>query len=376
MVENESRLLEEAGHKVFLYTRHNSELDSMSVYKKLMLPLSFIYSGRTKADITDLIKEKSIDVVMVHNTLMFISPSVYYAALKCGVPVIQVVHNFRLLCPGAALYRNGHICEECIENGLHRALRYSCYRDSRIFTLACVLSMICHRRLRIYEKLYYICLTEFGRSKLLSYPGIKKERVFVKPNFTGPPKEIIPYEQRENCAVYAGRLDELKGIREIFYAFRDMGEKAPLLYVCGSGPLEEWCGEFIRENSLSGIRLLGRIEHEEVIRLMGRARVVLCPSKWYEGLPMNIIEAFSVGTPVIGSSIGNVAAVITSEGLGRRIDISRGSQAVKAAVLSFFYGPGSYEYDEQAFKEARERYGRNNNRVMLEKILEAVVDNG
>ena len=139
VVQNEMKMLEDAGHYVMLYARHNSELEQMSKIGKLCLPLTTIFSVRTYRDIKKIIRENKIDVVHVHNTLNLISPAVYYAALRCKVPVIQTIHNFRLLCPAATCYRDGKICEDCIEKNLGCAVKHSCYRNSKIETLACVM---------------------------------------------------------------------------------------------------------------------------------------------------------------------------------------------------------------------------------------------
>ena len=118
VVENEKTLLETHGHNVVLYTRSNSELSKMRKVSKLLLPITTIFNPRTYKDIKRFIVENKIDVIHVHNTLNLISPSVYYAARAMKVPVVQTVHNFRLVCPGATLYRDGHICEDCLLYGL------------------------------------------------------------------------------------------------------------------------------------------------------------------------------------------------------------------------------------------------------------------
>ncbi len=115
VVNNEKHLLEANGHNVVLYTRNNSEIKNISKLKKILLPFSALFSMRTYFEVRQIIKENNIDVVHVHNTLTLVSPSVYYSALSCKVPVVQTIHNFRLMCPGATLYRNGHICEDCVK---------------------------------------------------------------------------------------------------------------------------------------------------------------------------------------------------------------------------------------------------------------------
>ena len=177
VVANEKKMLEEHGHKVILYSRNNVELKHMSKPQKLFLPIMTIFNPRTYKEIKSLIKSENIEIVHVHNTLNLISPAVYYAARAMKVPVVQTVHNFRLLCPGATFYRDGNICEDCVEHGLRCAVKHSCYRGSRIQTLACVISTWFHRMTGIYGKINYICLTEFNKEKLLQLKQIEADRV-------------------------------------------------------------------------------------------------------------------------------------------------------------------------------------------------------
>ena len=188
VVANEKQLLEQNGHEVILYTRNNNEIKSMGLIGKLLLPFRSIYNPRSARDVRKIIREEKIDIVHVHNTLNLISPSVYYAAVKCGVPVIQTIHNFRFVCPSALLYRDGHICGDCIEKGLGCAVRHGCYRNSRAQTLILVISALIHRATGILGKISCICLTDFNREMLLNINRkrqiIDPSRVFVKPNFT------------------------------------------------------------------------------------------------------------------------------------------------------------------------------------------------
>ena len=158
VVANEKKMLEDLGHKVIFYSRNNSEIKEMSKIQKLKLPFTTIFNPKTYKDIKKLIKEENIDIVHVHNTLNLISPSVYYAALNCKVPVVQTIHNFRLLCPGATFYRDGHIWEDCGKYGLKCAVKHGCYRESKAQTLICVISTVVHRFTGIYGKINYtIC---------------------------------------------------------------------------------------------------------------------------------------------------------------------------------------------------------------------------
>lgn len=369
VVANEKKMLEEHGHKVVLYSRNNSELKEMSKLKKLILPLIIVFNPKTYREIKRLIKEEQIEIVHVHNTLNLISPSVYYAARAMNVPVVQTIHNFRLLCPGATFYRDGHICEDCVTKGLMCAVKHSCYRGSKLQTLACVLTIKIHRLTGIYGKISYICLTEFNREKLLQLKQIKADRVFVKPNFVETTaEEIIPYEDRKNQFIFAGRLDKLKGIDLLFEAWKQMGGTAPRLVVCGTGPMEGWCKDFVRDNPDCNIEMRGFVPNEEAKKLIANSKVLVLPTQWYEGFPMTIVEAYSVGTPVIGSDIGNVGNLVKEEITGSKLR----SKTVEGLIQAVKRIQEYKKIYSTTFRQYENFYTENINYKNLLKIYTAI----
>lgn len=363
VVANEKRMLEEHGHKVILYTRDNSELKEMGLFRKLLLPITTIFNPKTYFDVKQIIKKEKIDIVHVHNTLNLISPAVYYAAKAMKVPVVQTIHNFRMLCPGATFYRDGHICEDCVSKGLKCAVKYKCYRGSRLQTLICVISTKFHRMTGIYGKINYICLTEFNKKKLLELKQIREDRVFVKPNFVESVGEFVPEEERENQFIFAGRLDKLKGIDILLKAWKEMGENAPKLIVCGTGPMEEWCKEYVQKNKLN-VEIRGFVPNEEIRKLIGRSKAMILPTQWYEGFPMSIVEAFSVGTPVICSDLGNAGSAVEENITGYKFNqISK--KEIMRTIKKMFYSPLSNEKIVEVFNE---KYSMKSNYKILMRI--------
>ena len=354
VVVNEKKLLEDNGHEVVLYTRNNSELKEMGKLKKLLLPITTVFNLRTYREVRKLIKEQHIDIVHVHNTLNLVSPAVYYAALSMKTPVVQTVHNFRLLCPGATFYRDGHICEDCVEHGLKCAVKHSCYRGSKLQTLACVISTKIHRMTGVYGKINYICLTEFNKERLLTLKQIKPERVFIKPNFTynSDPKIIagakVSDADRKNQFVYVGRLDQLKGIEILFNAWKllERNKIDYQLIVCGTGPMEDWCREFIEDNDLKTIEMMGLVPNEKARDIIAASMALILPTQWYEGFPMTLAEAYSVGTPMIVSDLGNA-----------------GSQ-VEDGVTGFKF----QHYSPEALAEAVEKMNTSDMNMMEENV--------
>ena len=366
VAENERQLLEAQGHRVVRYFRDNKEMKDFSLLQKLLLPVTTVFNPRTYREVRRLIRTEHIDIVHVHNTLNLISPSVYYAALAEGVPVVQTVHNFRLLCPGATFYRDGHICEDCLHGGLGCAVKHSCYRGSRLQTLVCVISTKIHRMTGIYGKLNYICLTEFNREKLLNLKQVRPERVYVKPNFVeNDPEPILPEERRRNQMVFAGRLEKLKGVDVLLKSWKLLGENAPQLILCGTGPLEDWCRDYTREHAVQNVQMRGFTPNAEVRRLMAQSRALILPTRCYEGFPVSIVEAFSVGTPVLCSDLGNAGSIVTEgvtgrkfqpdspEDLARAVGTSGGMcESTYAQYLSGYTAERNYETLEAIYRQA------------------------
>ena len=305
VVRNEKEMLESHGHSVFYYYRDNTEMDKMSLLRKFVLPFTAIFNPGTYFEVRKLIKSHKIEVVHVHNTLNLISPAVYYAALSMNIPVVQTVHNFRLLCPGAVFYREGHICEDCVENGLHCAVRHSCYRGSRVQTLVCVISMIVHRMTGIYGKLNYICLTEFNKEKILKLNQVKEERVFVKPNFT---YDLDFDGKREEYYLYIGRIEEIKGISVLMEAFCRMPDKRLLL--AGTSTEFDFYRAKAAEREIINLEFLGFKNKDELAKLLKSAKAVIVASQCYETFGMIVIEAFASHTPVIAGDVGNIGSLV------------------------------------------------------------------
>ena len=263
VVANEKKMLEDHGHKVILYTRNNSELKEMSKFQKLKLPFTTIFNPRTYKDIKRIIRKENIDVVHVHNTLNLVSPAVYYAALSCKLPVVQTVHNFRLLCPGATFYRDGHICEDCVHHGLKCAIKHNCYRGSKAQTLVCVVNTWIHRMTGVYGKINYICLTEFNKQKLLE---LKQNVLEAERNVDRTKKE-----SRFNASVNASI-----GFNQVAENFGDVYHKPmqqDLVAVSVSIPLLDWGvrkGKYnMARNNLNVVKISARQDEisieEEVI---------------------------------------------------------------------------------------------------------------
>jgi glycosyltransferase len=364
--KNEVEMLRENGHEVIEYTRSNDELKK-SKWKMLLLPFTTIWSFKTYREVKKIIKEQSIDIVHCHNTFPLISPSVYYAARNRRIPVVQTIHNFRFLCPGAMFYRNGKICEECREKqSLKPALKNKCYRNSKIQTLVVIAMLKIHKRLETYKKINYIFLTEFNKMKFDHLINVNGNNVFVKPNFV---KEI-QVKGRKSCKtktfVFAGRLEENKGIKYLLSQWKNMAEDYQL-HIYGTGPLEK----YVKENSCDkkNIKFYGFQSQQVIFNDLKSAMGMIFPSLWYEGFPMIIAESMAIGCPVISTNIGNENDIIISSNGGVTFNIDE-NESFELAVEKCICDNDELSLNAQKFYE--KVLTRDKNYECLNKIYENV----
>ena len=215
----------------------------------------------------------------------------------------------------------------------------------------------------IYGKISYICLTDFNRNKLLELKQVKSDKVFVKPNFVESIGKYIPEDQRKNQFVFVGRLDKLKGIDTLFNAWEKSGERAPKLIVCGTGPMEEWCKKFLTNHKVN-IEMKGFVSNIEARKLIAISRALILPTRWYEGFPMSIVEAFSVGTPVLCSALGNAGAVVENGITGYKFNAESVDELIQSANMC-------YGLCEKTYGIYQKRYTKEENYNKLMEIYNA-----
>ena len=186
--------------------------------RQLALAKQTIWASDTRREFRELLQRERPDIVHVHNTFVMISPSIYWACRDARVPVVQTLQNYRLMCPGALFLRDEKVCEECMEHGVWRGVRYGCYRGSRPATAVVAAMLTTHRILGTWSRLieYYLAPTEFGRRKYIE-GGLPADKMLVKPNCVQPD----PGEGKgdRSYALFVGRLSAEKGLRTLLAAW-------------------------------------------------------------------------------------------------------------------------------------------------------------
>lgn len=311
----EADLLEDHGHEVFRYELHN---DSIKSTGRLKLARNTMWNSGSAESVQLLVRYNKIEVAHFHNIFPVMSPSVYRAARDEGAAVVQTLHNFRLVCPGNTMFRNNHLCSDCVGKAVAwPSILHACYRGDRQATAVSAAMLAYHRAKGTWSRTVdvYVALSEFNRA-LFRKAGFADSSIFVKPNFLK--SDPGPGSDSRAGALFVGRLIPEKGVLTLLTAWERIGLKLPLT-ILGDGPLRDKVAS-AAEASNGAIEWLGWRSRDEVDAALGAASVLISPSIWVEAGPLAVIESFARGTPVIASRLGSLAEFVKPDVSGYLFD--------------------------------------------------------
>ena len=358
---SEGNLLRARGHDVGEFVVHNDQVEGMG---RLKLLGATVWNRTLSRELRDRVRREKVEVAHFHNAFPLVSPAAYRAAKAGGAAVVQTLHNYRLLCPGATFFRDGRVCEDCLgkavpwPGAVHR-----CYRGNVGASVATVGMLTAHRAAGTYARQVdrYVALSEFARGKFIA-GGLPAGRVVVKPNFLDADPGI---GAGGSYALFVGRLTEEKGVRLLLEAWR---ENPPLpLKIVGDGPLR---GE-VEAAVAPSIQYVGRQPSAEVLRLMGAAACVVFPSLWYEGMPRTIIESFAVGTPVVACDLGTMRSMVIDGVNGAKVPAGDAA-ALRGAVGRLAASQGKESLRASTRADFESKYTASNNYELLMRIYAEV----
>ena len=357
-VRQQQALLEARGHPVFLYTRDNAETDTYNLLQKVTFFVTSFFSWRTYRDVRAIVRRFKPDVAHVHNVFPLITPAVYWALKREGVPVIQTVHNFRFMCVNGLFFRDGHPCELCKTGRVWNGVRYRCYRDSRLLSALYAGIIAVHRLARTWRQIdRFIALNAFTARKLVEGRIAAPDRIRVLGNFApDAPRPAGNSQPRAPYVVYLGRLSAEKGVDVLI----DAAAQVPALgiQIAGDGPLENVLQA--RAAGLSNVEFLGRVEGERKFQILRDARALVFPSVCYENFSLVLLEALSVSTPILASRLGGLPYILHD------------------GADSLFFAPGDSHALAERLRQALEQpelmqqLGRHGLEVTLPEYTEAV----
>jgi glycosyltransferase involved in cell wall biosynthesis len=121
----------------------------------------------------------------------------------------------------------------------------------------------------------------------------------------------------DTIILYMGRVEEDKGVLDLFHAFRQLNPRPDLqLRFVGNGSANNKLRQLVRQHRLQDrVEVLGPVEFESVFAHLKQATVVVTPSqsRFPEGFCKSAMEAFYVGTPVIAPNYGPFPYMVKHE---------------------------------------------------------------
>jgi glycosyltransferase involved in cell wall biosynthesis len=347
------RILEERGHEVVpfamrheenepsehedLFVSHESFEGARGLGRALSAAGRVIYSVESRRKIEELVDRTKPDVAHLHNIAHQLSPSILYGLRAKGVPVVQTLHDYKLVCPNYQMFVHGEVCERCATWRYYNAVIHCCMRGSVARSLTVCAEAYVHRLLGTYARnvALFIAPSESLRKRVIAH-GVDPAKVVHLPYGIALDAYTPRYES-DGYAVYVGRLSTGKGLRTLLRA----AARAPgvRLRVVGSGPLSAELAETAQQGGLSNVSFEGYRTGPELAALFSGSRFVVVPSECYENSPLTVYEALAYGKAVIGSAIGGIPELVAEGVNGLLFDA--GDDAALAEAMTALWSDAS-----------------------------------
>lgn len=334
---SESEILRRFGETVIEYTRDSHEIHSLP---KSSVFINAFFNHQTIREVSNIVRLEHPDAALVQNVFPLISPSLYSVLFRLRVPIVQLIYNYRFMCPNAHFFKNGSVCTHCLTGNMTYSLVHGCFRKSRLQTAwyASILSI--HRKLFLRTIAAYVVPDGF-MIKALSRGGFPAAKMFINSApfdvTPAPPSDLF-----EDYVLFVGRLEPQKGAATLLRAM-SLVQSPVKAVIVGEGTQQEELSALAA--GLDGrVTFTGPLYGEKMEALMRRALAVIIPSEWYDNAPLTLYHAFAHGRPVIASHINGLPELVSdeqngflfkpgsAEQLAERIDKIAGNRALASAM--------------------------------------------
>lgn len=323
---NTGRLLKEHGHEVVYfalkwkdnrpspYSKYfpESKETRRGPLRQVKNLVNYFYHFGAVRKIERLIIDERPDLAHIHLMWGQITPSIFPVLKKYHIPILFTVHDYRIVCP-AYTFRDGsgRICEACEGKHFYKCFTHRCCKCSRL--MSAVMAAEQYFRNAFFNPAKYIdgfiYVSNFAKNVQEKYmPALKAKPNITLYNFSTSIVDAPKTMPRERYYLFFGRLSYEKGVATLLKAFKELPQCT--LKIVGTGPKEDELKSFVEVNGMDNVAFVGYKTGRELTDLVGNAYFVIVPSEWYENNPMTIIEAYSVGTPVIGAKIGGIPEIV------------------------------------------------------------------
>ena len=332
-------LLEQNGHKVvpFCGASPQNETSEFSDYfpacadsqnPRVSDAVRYLYSADAKRKIESAIAEQNPDIAHLHIYYGKLTSSILGPLKRQGIPIVQSLHEYKLLCPVYTCIRNDTVCEACAGQQFWKALAYRCNRGSLLRSAASACESYISKALGSFDKIdHYIGVSQFMTDKMLSI-GVPREKISTVHNFVDCAQFPLTSETGKHV-LYFGRLEPTKGLFNLLDAMREHPQLRCV--IAGTGSARLALEKHADSIGLKNIEFAGFVSGDALRQLVQQAICTVLPAEWYENCPMSVLESLAYGRPVIGSGIGGLPELINDGDDG--IIVEPGNTPQLAAAL-------------------------------------------
>jgi glycosyltransferase involved in cell wall biosynthesis len=273
----------------------------------------YIYSRSAARCLRRLLTDEPIDLAHLHIYYGQLTGAILPVLREAGIPVVQTVHDFKLVCPVYSLMSHGAICEACQGHRFWQATARRCNRGSVARSALSTVESYVSRWLGNVDAVdHFISVSEFQRHKLIEL-GVPGEKITTVHNF-GDTASIRPETKPGDYLLYFGRIERLKGVLTLVDAAKLVPQVRVLLV--GRGEATAEIERRIADEQITNVELLGFQSGAALEELIRGSIATIVPSEGYDNCPMAILESYSYARPVIGARIGGIPELIDHDADG------------------------------------------------------------
>ncbi len=311
-------LLKKNGHSVVEFSMKSKEnysskfekyfVDYVDLHKfNLKNIFKFFYNYQAVARLKKLIKKEKPNIAHLHNIAHQLSPAIIKVLKKHKIPIVQTLHDYKLICPNAKLFANGKHCEACLGGRYYHCFLNKCVHNSRSKSFLATLEAYFYSFLKVYDLVDVFIAPSFYMKETAIRFGVPKEKIKVLHNFVNI-KKAEKNKSQKDYLLYFGRLEPEKGLDFLIEALKITKNKHKLK-IAGEGSEKEK----IQKENLDNVELCGYKKGKELENLIKQAKAVIIPSIWAENMPYSMLEAMAMGSVLIVAKTGGLAEIIQNK---------------------------------------------------------------
>ncbi len=386
---NTASLLKEKGHEVAFFSTihennkkiglneyfvHSINYHDAPFFPKIVNTPKYLYNKEAFQKIILIIKKFKPDIAHVHLFYGTLSVSILHALKKMSIPVVHTVHDYRLLCPVYSFLDNNHqICEACKNHQFWNCFVKRC-SDGNIYQSAVVAAEAYfwhygYQPLHLIDHVIFV--SKFIQSKHIEYNQAYADKSSHLYNFHDTNTDLVNFPRgKGNYLLFFGRLSKEKGINTLL---ETIAGKEVNLVIAGKGPLEDLVKNYAQ--NFKNIRYVGFQQGKSLKNLIQKASYIMVPSEWYENNPMTIVEAFSLGKPVIGARIGGIPELIQENYNGFLFHYGNKESLLDALNKAVNLSEKEYQiFSDNALKFAKLNFNKETHYDSLIKIYKKTIN--